>query len=114
MHDHEPRDPLSATLKTWRHEPASAPDFDRAVWDRIHHTQAAETHAPFAALLRFPGAFPLAASLAVLLAIAAGTSTAFALNRSQSSERMAAAYARSIDPIQMTDPRTVPHTHSHP
>ncbi|CAM3122745.1 hypothetical protein [Rariglobus hedericola] len=106
----DPRDPLPSTLQTWKHEPAPDAGFNDRVWARI---RSCETTAP-SIVLRFPGALPLAASLAVLLAAAAGTTTAFALNRSQSTERMAAAYARSIDPILMTDSRAVPHTHPHP
>jgi hypothetical protein len=111
MNDHDSRDPLGATLRTWRHEPAPSPDFDKAVWARI---RSAETSAPThtASILHFPSAFPLAASVAVLLSIAAGTGTAFALNRTLSTDRMAAAYVRSIDPFQMTAGDThVSHDH---
>lgn len=112
MNDHDSRDPLASTLRTWRHEPAPAPDFDGAVWARI---RSAETAAPArtASIFHFPSALPLAASVAVLLSIAAGTGTAFALNRTLSTNRMAAAYVRSIDPLQMTD-GDAHASHAHP
>ncbi|HEY9247928.1 MAG TPA: hypothetical protein VIO38_02305, partial [Rariglobus sp.] len=89
MNDHDPRDPLASTLRTWRHAPPPAPDFDKTVWARI---RSAETSAPArsASILHFPSALPLAAGVAVLLSIAAGSGTAFALNRTLSTERMAA------------------------
>ncbi|MDF3057714.1 MAG: hypothetical protein K0R17_1929 [Rariglobus sp.] len=104
----DPRDPLSSTLQTWRHEPAPAPDFNQGVWARIHSTGA--TREP-AALFHFPGAIPLAASLAILFALAAGSGGAFALNRSLTTDRMADAYVRSIDPVRMTASGP---THVHP
>ncbi len=95
----DPRDPLSSTLQAWRHEPAPAPDFNDQVWARIH--SAATVRQP-SALFHFPHALQLAASVAVLLSIAAGSGTAFALNHTRTTQRMAAAYVRSIDPVQMT------------
>ena len=103
-----PRDPLSTTLQTWRHEPAPAPDFESGVWNRIRTAEASATapaaSSPFAALaafFRFPALQPLAAGLALLLALAAGTTTAVAINRVQTTDRLATAYVRSIDPLQM-------------
>lgn len=49
-------------------------------------------------VIRFPMALPLAASLAILAGIGAGVIA----NRSQADHRFAAAYARTIDPLQMT------------
>lgn len=43
-------------------------------------------------------ALPLAASLAILAGVGAGVLA----NRSQADQRFAAAYARTIDPLQMT------------
>ncbi len=112
----DPRDPLSSTLHTWRHEPAPAPDFNDQVWARIHsadHPGATSTaRRPFA-FLSFRQALPLAASVAVLLSVAAGSGTAFALNHTRTTQRMAAAYVRSIDPVQMTASSTA-HAHAHP
>jgi hypothetical protein len=109
MNDHDSRDPLDSTLRTWRHEPAPAPGFDNQVWARIRSSETAAS----SNILHFPSALPLAASLAILLSVAAGTGTAFALNRTLSTERMALAYVRSIDPVQMS--ATDAHaSHNHP
>jgi hypothetical protein len=115
MNDH---DPLSPLLRRWQHAPSPAPGFRDQVWTRIH-SSAGTTAAPArsATLLRFPSALPLAASLAILASIAAGTGTAFALNRTLSNDRMAAAYVRTIDPVQLTASggahSTSAHTHAH-
>src|SRR5690606_37960582 len=103
----DPRDPLSSTLHTWHHEPTSAPEFNDHVWARL---RAADTRPARASttFLRFPAALPLGASLALLFAVAAGTGGAVALNRTVTTERMAAAYVRTIDPVQMT---AVAHPH---
>lgn len=103
----DPRDPLSSTLHTWSHEPAPAPDFNDRVWARI---RSAEVSPKQGTLLHFHLALPMAASIALILSIAAGTGGAFALNRTRTTERMAAAYVRSIDPVQMT----ASTTHAHP
>lgn len=107
MNDH---DPLSPLLRGWKHTPAPAPDFRDQVWSRIRSSSSAAAPSN---ILRFPSALPLAASLAILASVAAGTGTAFALNRTLSTERMAVAYVRTIDPVQMT--ATDAHTsHVHP
>lgn len=109
MKDH---DPLSPLLGGWEHTPAPAPDFRDQVWARIRSAETSAS-ARSASIFHFPSALPLAASVAVLLSIAAGSGTAFALNRTLSTERMAAAYVRSIDPIQLT--ASAGHSnHSHP
>ncbi len=92
-------DPLNSLLASWRHEPAPAADFNAGVWSRIRAGEAAR---PLAPIVRFPWALPLAASVAVLLSIAEGTGWALALNEAQSADRMASAYVRSIDPLQMS------------
>ena len=99
-------DPLKSLLASWRHDPAPVADFNVGVWARI---QAGEQARPLAAIVRFPWALPLAASVAVLLSIAGGMGWALALNEAQSSDRMASAYVRSIDPVQM--PAQHEHTH---
>jgi hypothetical protein len=103
MNDHESRDPLSPLLGSWKHSPAPAPDFAKDVWSRIRTAESAAPAEP-ASVIRFPFAIPLplAASVAVTLSILAGTLAALGVNRSQSADRMAAAYVRTIDPIQMT------------
>lgn len=108
----DPRDPLSSTLHSWRHEPAPSPDFNNQVWARIQSADTAAARQPFA-FLHFRHALPLAASVAVLLSIAAGSGSAFALNHTRTTQRMAAAYVRSIDPVQMTA-TSAPHSHTHP
>ncbi|MEZ0218400.1 MAG: hypothetical protein ACAH89_14780 [Rariglobus sp.] len=109
MNDHDPLPPL---LGGWGHKTAPAPDFRDQVWASI---RSAETAAPArtASIFHFPSALPLAASVAVLLSIAAGSGTAFALNRTRSTDRMAVAYVRSIDPVQMTS-GDAHASHNHP
>jgi hypothetical protein len=104
----DPRDPLSSTLQSWRHEPTPAPDFNHQVWARIRAADHAPARRPFAFLHRH--ALPLAASVAVILSILAGSGSAFALNHTRTTQRMAAAYVRSIDPVQMTA-TSAPHVH---
>jgi hypothetical protein len=116
MNDPAPRpsrDPLSTTLQTWRHEPAPAPAFNHEVWARIRSVET-RTARRYAALIPFHAALPLAASLAILLSVAAGTAGAFALNRTIRTDRMAVAYVRSIDPIQMTALNGAHAGHTHP
>ena len=105
-------DPLSRVLKSWQHNPAPSPDFNKAVWSRIDAPAQAPAPSWIAQLLSFPRQLPLAASFAVLLAGLAGTSAALTLNHGQSTDRMAAAYVRSIDPFQMTADATDAHSHS--
>ena len=109
MNDH---DPLSRVLKSWKHDPAPAPDFAKTAWARIDATEQAPAPSFFAQFLYFPRQLPIAASFAVILAVLAGTGAGLALNRGQSTDRMAAAYVRSIDPIQMTADTTASHSHS--
>jgi hypothetical protein len=107
MKDH---DPLSPLLGSWKHSPSPSPDFAEGVWSRI---RTAETAAP-ASIIRFPFAIPLplAASVAVTLSILAGTVAALGVSRAQTTDRMAAAYVRTIDPIQMTTTGAHVHTDS--
>lgn len=108
-------DPVSALLGRWRHRPAPAPDFTGGVWARIAADPSVGRRP--APLLRFPLALPLAAALAVMTGIGAG----FSANRAQATEQMATAYARKIDPLQMTaltPPAAIPQHdqghHHHP
>ena len=107
------QDPISLLLKKWRHQPREAPDFNRSVWARLQAKPAEEESNQPGRLLPFPfasarWAMPFAASLFVLLSLAAGSGAAFAYESINRDERMAAEYARNIDPLQMTNP------HSHP
>lgn len=91
-------DPLSSLLARWRHDPAPDSGFAEGVWVRIDAAPRSQVRGPIAALLRFPVALPLAAALAVMAGIGAGV----AANRAEATDRFATAYARSIDPLQMT------------
>ena len=105
-------DPLTHVLKSWKHDPAPSPNFAKTVWARIDAADQAPAPSFFAQLLHFPGRLPIAASFAVIFAVLAGTGAGLALNRGQSTDRMADAYVRSIDPLQMTADATASHTHS--
>lgn len=90
----------------------SADVFAAGVRSRI---RAADT-----ALLRAPGnlarhLYPLAAALAVLASIGAGSAVAYARERDARAEVFASAYARSIDPWQMHGaPAADTADHHHP
>lgn len=105
------RDELSVLLRTWRHDPAPAPDFASGVWRRLRTADRPVATRRLGDLLRFPLPFalPIAAGFAVVLGVTAG----LASNRTQATERMAAAYARTIDPILMTSAGAA-NTHAHP
>ncbi|MDR0352627.1 MAG: hypothetical protein LBI02_04505 [Opitutaceae bacterium] len=96
---HDP-DPLSRLLQSWRTTPARIGDeaFAAGVWRRLG--PRAEARAAFAWLPRL-FASPLAACFLVIASALAGGSAALAYNHATKTERMAAAYARTIDPLQM-------------
>ena len=107
------QDPLSALLKTWRHQPRETPEFNRGVWTRLQAKPVTEESSLLGRLFHFPlasarWAMPIAASVLVLLSLAAGSGAAFAYESATRDERMAAEYARSIDPLQMSAPQTHP------
>ena len=100
---------LSRTLKTWRHEPPAAPRFNAEVWTRIE----AARDAPWAVAAfvssylgisarHFRWALPLGASLMLALAAIAGVGIGSLQTSRAVNDRMAAAYVRTIDPLQMT------------
>lgn len=89
-------DPLQDLLQRWRHEAPPAPAFRDAVWARIAQ---AETASPVAPLIPFRLILPLAASLTLIASVAAGVGAGLSVARSQTADRMATAYARSIDPL---------------
>lgn len=89
-------DPLKNLLQRWHHEPAPAPNFNAGVWERIN--QVGEP-AGGATILPFRLVLPLAASLALIASVAAGVTAGLSVTRSQTADRMAASYARTIDPI---------------
>ena len=104
------RDPnLSRVLKSWRHEPPPAPRFNDEVWARIE----AAREAPWAAAAfiarglgipaqHFRWALPLGASLALAFAALLGASAGALHTSLTKNDRIAAAYAQTIDPLQMT------------
>lgn len=102
--------PLSRVLKSWQHDPAPSPDFNKAVWACIDAPEQIPAPSFLAQLFHFPRQLPLTAGFAILLAAFAGTGAALSLGHGQSTDRMAAAYVRSIDPLQMTD--TSPASHA--
>lgn len=95
-------DSLSSLLR--RADPAagaSATDpaaFAAAVHTRIH---AADTGPLFALRSFGRSLLPLAAALALLAALAAGSSVAYAQHQRKASELYATAYAKSVDPFLM-------------
>jgi len=106
-------DSLSPLLKTWRHQPHEVSDFNRGVWVRLQAEPASKESGVFGWLIAFPlvgarRAMPIAASLTLLLSLAAGSGVAFAYESLTHDDRMASEYARVIDPLQMTAP------HAHP
>ncbi|MBL9214438.1 MAG: hypothetical protein JNG83_03075 [Opitutaceae bacterium] len=86
-------DSLSRLLSSWRHEPAARPDFAAEVWTRVEARGQAGPEKAF-----FRWALPLAAGIAVL----AGAGTGLRESRQDHADRMAAAYVRGVDPLQMT------------
>lgn len=94
-------DSLSTLLRTWRHQPSDAPDFNAAVWARIRAQERAASM-PLAVVRSFRWTLPLAAGFTVIASVAFGVGAGLAVSRSQTADRMAAAYARSIDPILMS------------
>jgi hypothetical protein len=106
------RDPdLSRVLKSWPHEPAPAPRFNAEVWARIEAARAAPWSA--AAIIarglgipaqHFRWALPLGASLVLAMAAMLGVGAGVLQTSHARNDRMAAAYVRTIDPLQMVAP----------
>lgn len=88
-------DPIDNTLQSWQPHPTVREDFQQAVHARIQAAQSSDrgVHP------RFQATLPLAASLAIVAGIIAGTATGNAADE----EIMADAYARSIDPVRMME-----------
>jgi hypothetical protein len=109
MTDHDSN--LTRVLKSWEHEPRPAPRFNAEVWARIE----AAREAPWAAASviarslgipaqSFRWALPLGASLVLALAATLGAGVGYLQTSHQRTDRMAAAYVQTIDPLQMTTP----------
>ena len=99
---------LSRTLKTWRHEPPPAPRFNAEVWARIEGAREASwTLADFIGsrlgipARHFRWVLPLGAGLMLALAAVAGAGVGSLQTSRAVNDRMAAAYVRTIDPLQM-------------
>ena len=108
-----PPDPLSPLLRSWSHQPAPAPDFNDGVWARLKNAPAAH-HAdvlPFEPSVWSRWTLSLAAAAAIMLSAVVGTGAALAYENKAQNQRMATAYARSIDPLQMSGAMTAPHRH---
>ncbi|HEY0966504.1 MAG TPA: hypothetical protein VGD88_03855 [Opitutaceae bacterium] len=101
-------DPLKDLLQRWRHEPSAAPNFNAGVWARIDQ---AGTQPAVATVIPFRLLLPLAASLTLIASVAAGVSAGLSVTRSQTAERMATSYARTIDPILKA---STDHVHPQP
>jgi hypothetical protein len=109
MTDHDPN--LSRVLKSWEHEPRPAPRFNAEVWVRIE----AAREAPWAGAAiiarslgipaqHFRWALPLGASVVLTLAVTLGAGVGYLQTSLTRTDRMAAAYVQTIDPLQMTAP----------
>jgi hypothetical protein len=96
--------PLCSLLKCWQpRQPEVSSEFSEGVWTRIHRGSA-----PRAALFRFPTTLRAAACWAAALSAFGGSAAAYAYESLTRDERMAAAHARAIDPLQITAaPNTV-------
>lgn len=106
MSDPDPE--LSRTLQSWRHDPRPAPRFNAEVWARIG--QAREAPWSAAAIIarglgipaqHFRWALPLGASVLLALAASLGVGVGYLQTSRARTDRMAAAYVQSIDPLQM-------------
>ncbi|ATC64988.1 hypothetical protein CMV30_14005 [Nibricoccus aquaticus] len=102
---------LSRLLKTWQpRTPEPAPDFGENVWARIQRSPAS-TSASRVVLFRFPSTLRAAACWAAGLAAFGGSAAAYAYDSLTRDERMAAAHAAAIDPIQITAAPNTVHRH---
>ena len=99
--------PLSRLLQLWQpRSPDATPDFEKNVWARIERQKSSS---PVSVLLRFPSTFRAAACWAAALSAFGGSAAAYAYDSLTRDERMAAAHARAIDPLQIVAaPHTVP------
>lgn len=101
--------PLSRLLKNWQpRDPEPAPDFGENVWARIQRSPAS---APSGWLFRFPSTLRAAACWTAALSAFGGSAAAFAYDSFTRDERMAAAHAAAIDPIQITAAPNTVHRH---
>jgi hypothetical protein len=100
---------LSRLLKSWPpRTPEPAADFGESVWSRI---QRSSSPAPNGGLFRFPSTLRAAACWAAALSAFGGSAAAYAYDSLTRDERMAAAHAAAIDPIQITAAPNTVHRH---
>lgn len=109
MTNHDPN--LSQVLKSWEHEPRPAPRFNAEVWARIEAAREAPWTA--AAIIarglgipaqHFRWVLPLGASVVLALAATLGVGVGYLQTSRARTDRMAAAYVQTIDPLQMAPP----------
>jgi hypothetical protein len=100
---------LSKVLRSWEVDVPASPRFNAEVWAKIEATR--EAPLSVAAFLGkrlgipvrfFRWALPLTACLTLVVAAAAGVSIGALRTNHSLNDRMAAAYVRTIDPLQMT------------
>lgn len=94
--------PLSDRLREWT---GQAPAFDPAFSARVQSRLRAAPPAGWT------GAFRLAAAACVLLGVGLGVAGGLRAPAGPSNDRLAAAYARSIDPLLMTAGSAAGHAH---
>ncbi|PTY03807.1 hypothetical protein DB347_21505 [Opitutaceae bacterium EW11] len=107
-----PRDSLSDLLRSWRYQPPAEPEFNAQVWARLQEAERGPAKLSF-----FPAfarwSLPLAASITVIISAVLGSTAALAYNTAERDDRMASAYARSIDPLQRAPSAPMHHQHRH-
>jgi hypothetical protein len=98
---------LSDILQSWQRETPPAPRFNAEVWARIEAARDAPWAAAAGLAARFglPAqtlrwALPLGASIALTLAAGLGAGMGYVQGSRVYTDRMAAAYVRTIDPMQ--------------
>jgi hypothetical protein len=108
MSDQDP--PLSGVLRSWKHEAPPAPRFNAEVWMRIEAARAAPqtVAAILGSRMGIPArhlrwALPVAACLTLAIAAVAGARVGARQTSRTVNVRMAAAYVRTIDPLQMSE-----------
>jgi hypothetical protein len=106
MNDQDPH--LSGVLRSWQHEVPDTPRFNAEVWTRIEAARESPqtVTAFFGQRLGIPAryfrwALPLTVSLTLAIAAAAGARVGALQTSHFLNDRMAAAYVRTIDPLQM-------------
>ena len=100
---------LSRLLKCWQgHPPVKNADFCDCVWTRI---RSQSQSAPRGTLFGFPSSLRAVACWVAALSAFGGSAAAFAYDSLTREERMAAAHARAIDPLQIIAAANTVHRH---